>query len=195
VHRSYLGTIESSRASRLSFKVGGKIISVFADEGQPVQKGELLAELDTRLLHSERDVFKSRVESSQAKQDELIAGPRSEDIDSAKAEVRRWESQQKLAGITARRLNRLVTTNSVSPQEADEAVYNEQVVQAQLELAQTQLTELKNGTRTERIVAQRATVNQFKSELKTVEIKLDKSQLLAPYDGIISLRLDSFGGG
>ena len=189
VHRSYLGKIESRRHSCLGFEVSGKINTVDLDEGQSVTKGAVLAELDTRILRSNRDVINSRIEAAQAKLDELIAGPRVEDVQSAKAQVRRWQSQLKLARITTKRLLRLNASNAVAQQETDNAVYNEQVVRAQLDLATAQLAELENGTRREQIAAQRATVSQLRSELHTIEINIEKSRLLAPYDGVISARL------
>jgi HlyD family secretion protein len=41
----YSGTIESTDAE-LSFQVGGRVVAVLVDEGQGVQEGEMLAELD-----------------------------------------------------------------------------------------------------------------------------------------------------
>jgi multidrug efflux pump subunit AcrA (membrane-fusion protein) len=189
VHRSYLGTIESRRDSRLSFELGGKLNSVTVDEGEAVEKGSILAELDTRILRSGRDVITSQIEAAQARLDELIAGPRVEDIDSAKAQVRRWQSQRKLARVTTKRLVRLTQSKAASQQEFDDSVYSEQVVQAQLDLATSQLTELRNGTRKEQIAEQAATVKQLQAELGTIEINIEKSQLLAPYRGVISARL------
>jgi multidrug efflux pump subunit AcrA (membrane-fusion protein) len=189
VHRSYLGTIESQRDSRLSFELGGKLNSVAVDEGETVEKGWVLAELDTRILRSQRDVITSQIDAAQAKLDELIAGPRVEDIESAKAQVRRWQSQLKLAQVTSKRLLTLIRSQAASQQEADDAVYSEQVVQAQLDLATSDLTELQNGTRTEQIAAQAAMVKQLQAELGTVDVNIEKSQLLAPYRGVISARL------
>lgn len=189
VHRSYLGTIESRRDSRLSFELGGKLNSVAADEGETVEKGSILAELDTKLLRSDRDAILSQIEVAQARLDELIAGPRVEEIESAKAHVRRWQSQLKLSRVTTKRLVTLTRSQAASQQEADDAVYSEQVVEAQLDLATSHLTELQNGTRKEQIAAQAAMVKQLQAELGSVEINIEKSQLLAPYRGVISARL------
>ncbi len=189
VYRSYLGTIESRRESSLSFEVGGKLIALAVDEGQTVEKGQVLAELDTKILRSNRNATVSRIGTAQARLDELIAGPRAEDIESARAQVRRWQSQLKLAEITSNRLLALNRSKAIAQQEADDAVYNEQVVKAQLDLATSGLAELENGTRKEQVAAQRATVNELKAELGTLDINIEKSQLLAPYRGVISTRL------
>jgi len=189
VHRSYLGRIESRRESSLSFEVGGKLVSLTVDEGQTVEPGQVLAQLDTKILRSNRNVIVSRIGTAQAKLDELVAGPRVEDVESARAQVRRWRSQLQLARITSKRLIALNRSKAIAQQEADDAVYNQQVVEAQLDLATSELAELENGTRKEQVAGQQATVNQLKAELGTIDINIEKSQLIAPYRGVVSTRL------
>lgn len=161
--RNYLGRIESSRDSRISFEFGGKINVVHFDEGQVVQRGDILATLDTEILESNFNALTAQIKSAQAQLDELIAGPRREDIAAAEANVRRWESQLKLALITRKRMLRLLKTRSVSDQEADESVYREQTVAAQLDLATANLKELVNGSRIEQVEAQRAALNHLEA--------------------------------
>lgn len=188
VRRSYLGTIESRRNSRLSFEIGGKLIAVAADEGEYVEQGSLLATLDTKILRSKRNVVLSQIAAAQAKLDEMIAGPRIELIAAATAQVSRWDSQLTLAKLTASRLTKLRQSKSIAQQEVDDAVYDQRVVAAQLDLAKSQLAELKNGTRKEQLAAQRALVTRLNAELRTLDINIEKSRLLAPYSGIIAAR-------
>jgi HlyD family secretion protein len=54
----YSGTIESTDAE-LSFQVGGRVVAVLVDEGQAVQEGEMLAELD-------RSEYEARLAQAQA---------------------------------------------------------------------------------------------------------------------------------
>lgn len=42
----YVGTIEEETSAALSFPVAGTLARTYADEGQRVQQGQLLAELD-----------------------------------------------------------------------------------------------------------------------------------------------------
>lgn len=44
----YVGTIEEETSAALSFPVAGTLARTYADEGQRVQQGQLLAELDRR---------------------------------------------------------------------------------------------------------------------------------------------------
>lgn len=61
----------------------------------------------------------AQIESARAQLEELIAGPWWEDIAAAEANVRRLESQLKLAQVMKSRMLRLLKSRPVSDQEAD----------------------------------------------------------------------------
>jgi membrane fusion protein (multidrug efflux system) len=53
---SYVGTVEESYGSQLSFATLGTVAQVFADEGKAVGKGEVLATLDRATLQNSYDI-------------------------------------------------------------------------------------------------------------------------------------------
>lgn len=55
IERSFTGQVEAQRAVDLSFELSGRLIRMFADEGEFVSKGQMLAILDTSLLMAEQD--------------------------------------------------------------------------------------------------------------------------------------------
>jgi membrane fusion protein (multidrug efflux system) len=56
-----LGTVEANRDLKVSFEIGGKIRSIAFEEGQAIEKGESLAELDsTELLARKRKAIENR---------------------------------------------------------------------------------------------------------------------------------------
>lgn len=66
-HQNYIGTVEESFASSLSFNVSGTVENVFVSEGQPVKKGQLLASLDEKLLQNTYNAAKaSRTQAQDA---------------------------------------------------------------------------------------------------------------------------------
>ncbi|HNU37673.1 MAG TPA: efflux RND transporter periplasmic adaptor subunit [Macellibacteroides fermentans] len=67
IQQSYVGTIEESQASSLSFSVAGNVEKVLVSEGQMVSKGQLLATLDQRvLLNSYQAANAARVQAQDA---------------------------------------------------------------------------------------------------------------------------------
>ena len=62
-----IGTVDSDKDINLSFKIGGVIMDVFADEGNYVKKGKLLAHLRTTEIDNQ--VFKAKRALSKALRD------------------------------------------------------------------------------------------------------------------------------
>lgn len=62
-----IGTVASDSDIKLSFKIGGVIMDVFADEGKYVKKGELLAQLRTTEIDGQ--VFKAKRALTKAERD------------------------------------------------------------------------------------------------------------------------------
>ena len=61
--------IKSDRLPMLSFKVGGKVVGMFAEENQPVKRGELLAKIDPTDLKLARSRMEHQRESLNRKID------------------------------------------------------------------------------------------------------------------------------
>ena len=188
VAREFVGRVEARRQSQLSLELGGMLTAVLFDEGDLIHQGDVVASLDTQILNSRKSAITAQLAGAQAGLQEMLAGPRVELIDAARAEVQRWEAQQRLSDVTLERQRQLLAHNAGSNQDLDDASFGKQVVAAQLSAAHARLLELENGTRKEQIAAQEAAVSQLESELRTIEINLAKSSLRAPYDGVVSER-------
>ena len=188
IKRSYLGQIESQRQSLLSFEIPGKLLVVHVDEGEMVEKGQLLAELDTQILVSQKNSLTAQVAAAKSKLDELVKGARIEVLAAAKADVENWQAQRNLAESRVRRFQKLVESSAIARQEYDDARFGKQAAEARLATAQARLEELNNGTRQEQIASQQAIWQRLKADQETVEIQIQKSNLLAPYKGTISRR-------
>lgn len=60
----YIGSVDSLKTRKMSFKTGGKISSVYVKKGDYVTKGQKLAELDSKDLSLQLQSLSSRMESS-----------------------------------------------------------------------------------------------------------------------------------
>jgi len=137
VSESFAGRIVSRRTSELGFVRGSRLDAVLVDEGESVEAGQELARLTRRRLDAERRALEARVAET--------------------------EAQLALAGLTRRRRERLMKTDSISAQRYDEALYQERALVSQL-------------------AATRAS-------LEAVRADIDLSTLRAPYAGTITARL------
>lgn len=188
VSREFVGRVEARRESLLSFELAGLVTGVTVDEGDRVERGQVVGTLDTQVLRAQRESIAAEWQAARSLLDEMVAGPRVEVIAAARADVEQWRARTQLASITQIRNARLVKENVGSKQELDDATYGEQSIRAQLKAAQSRLSELENGTRQEQLASQQASVNQLAAELATIDVRIAKSDLHAPYSGIIAER-------
>lgn len=188
VARIYTGEIAALRASDLGFEQGGRLVEVFVEDGDRIAAGAALAQLDTRNLQTQRLQLEAEKARANAQLAELQAGPRVEDIAAAAAAARNLEQQLALQQTQRSRREVLYERGAISKEELDEFAFGQGSLQAQLDQAQSNLEELRNGTRQEQIVAQQALVRQLEASIADLDVTIAKSTLRAPFDGIVSAR-------
>ncbi len=188
VTRRYAGEVEPLRASDLGFEREGHLIKVFVREGSRVEKDQDLASLDTRRLEQQlREVSAAQREAG-AVLDELIAGPRSQELRAAVEEVNGLEAQLKYAQSTRQRKENLLQKDVGTIDELELSRARERQLAAELAAAKQRLDELNEGSRKEQITAQRARVEQLEAKKSMLTIDLEDSVLRAPYAGRIAKR-------
>lgn len=178
---------------------GLQIRAILVDEGELVERGQVLARLDDTRLQAERARAQAEVAEATARLDELRAGARAEEIaraeeavNSAAAAVRQAESNLTLArgrvesnrflasegAIAADRLNELVDALKSEESELQQA-------QADLREDEQTLQELRAGTRPEAIRQAEAQLARARAEARVVEAQLQDTRILAPTAGRI----------
>lgn len=186
--REYTGAIVARRTSELGFELGGKLTELRVNEGDSVTVGEVLAQLDTEHLETNRrGVFARRAQAA-AQLDEMVSGPRDEDIAAARARVESLQAQVELLNLQTARYKRLLASSATSQDEYEQYAFGLKAREAQLDEARHELEELHNGTRQEQIDAQRAAVAELDAAIADIDIDLRKSKLTAPFDGTIARR-------
>ncbi|MEM8737553.1 MAG: efflux RND transporter periplasmic adaptor subunit [Planctomycetota bacterium] len=188
ITRAYSGRIEARRASVLGFERSAEVVAVAVREGDEVGRGEVLARLDTRQLDTRKRQWTAEYDAARAMLDELVAGPRAEDIDVARAEVARRRALLERVKIRTARVENLHGRSAANDDELNEAVFELQASEAELAAADAQRRELENGTRPERLASQRARVAQLEALIAAVEVDLEDSVLKAPFAGTIRRR-------
>jgi HlyD family secretion protein len=157
-------------------------------EGAAIRMGDVLASLDAADIQAEIDVARSQIAEAEAMLSELVAGPREQTIEAAQAEVRRLQATVELATTTAKRQQSLIEVNASSYQQLDDAKSALDQQTAALAAAEQRLSELREGTRKEQITAQRSRVDSLRARLRSLEVNLSDSQIIAPFDGVIAKR-------
>lgn len=270
------GTVEAEIIA-ITTETGGRIIAMHADEGDLVDRGDVLIELDTSLLRANQNQLEAAVTTARANLAEVTAPPRTEDVAMAEAKLQQakaardgayavWKEAQSLvdnplelnaridaargeivilekqveaaqAELKAAEIQRdeaarnqlndeAVTMSQVAVKQAEAAGSNLGAAEAELAGAQSQLTLLmamrdnpvvlitqastaksayeqaeaavlvaeaevasvKAGSTPEEVAIADAQVQQAEAALASVKVQMDKLNLSAPRDGIITDR-------
>lgn len=191
--REFTGTIVAKRISQLGFESSGKLQEIYHEEGDFISAGTAIAKLDTEHLETKRRQVVAKRNQASAKLDEMISGPRDEDIAAARARVQSLQAQVNLLKLQAVRQKKLVAFNAASQNEYEQSAFGLKARQARLNETQFQLEALLNGTRNEKIESQQAMVDEFNASISSIDVDLRKSTLRAPFDGTIARRLADEG--
>ena len=191
--RVYTGTVAARRTADLGFERLGKVVRILVDDGAYVEAHAPLAELDRRELTIRRRETRALRDQAAARLAELRAGPRTQVIDAARAQVRDLAAQLELAERKQRRARNLHARGTIGEEAAEEARFASEALAARLAAARERLAELVAGTRKERLVAQAALVEQLDARLAAIDLDLEKSVLKAPFAGRIGARMADEG--
>ncbi len=181
------GTVEATEV-QLGFQSAGRIESLGPREGERVKAGAVMGQLDRAEMLARRGQAQAQLASAQAVLRELQSGFRSEEVAQGRAALD--ASGQRLADARrdVERAKRLFEGGAVGAESLDKARMTLDVTNSQYEQARQQLHILQAGTRHEKIDVQRAQVVQVQAAIKPIDAALDNMVLLAPMDGIVTLR-------
>ncbi|MHB1155636.1 MAG: HlyD family secretion protein [Phycisphaerales bacterium] len=170
---------------RIGSRVGGRVKAVHVDEGQTVKQGDTLVELEPFDLPQRRDEAAARCDQLKAQLDELIAGPRKQEIEAARAQLAESQSQLELAQQQFNRFKSLVESHAESPDKFDQAAAQLKIAAAAVDVRRQQLTLLIEGTRSERIVAAKAALASAAASLAAIQRQIDELTIRSPITGDI----------
>ncbi|MGF1520771.1 MAG: efflux RND transporter periplasmic adaptor subunit [Leptolyngbyaceae cyanobacterium] len=179
------GTVVSVDTVNLSPKTTGELEALYVEQGDTVQAGQVLAQMDTGSLQSELDQRQAQLAQAEAEYAKVLAGDRQEAIQRAEAQVEAARSQQALAATQLNRFRELAAQGAISQNELDQYINESQVAEANSNEAQEQLDELLNGSRPEDIAVAEAAVAASKAQVAMIETELDDAQIVAPFDAIV----------
>ncbi len=85
------GNIEAVEVA-ISFKIPGRVVKRYVDEGDPVKKGMPLAELETADLQADLALARAQLQAAQAALAAMLAGSRPDEIAAAEATMHKAEA-------------------------------------------------------------------------------------------------------
>jgi HlyD family secretion protein len=192
---------------QLAPEVGGRILELRVAEGDRVDKGDLIARLDTR--DTELALARGRADRAQADAQLrlLLAGSRSEDIKQAqaqatasRAEVSAAEADLVHAQTDLERYEALLRANAGSRKARDDAQMRRDVAEQNVRAARERAraseetaARVKAGSRPQEIQAARARLAAVDAQIATSEKAVNDATIVSPVDGIVTEKLVNVG--
>lgn len=181
-----LGTLEWDRVT-LPSPVAEKIVRIDVREGQQVAAGAPLLQLELTRTQSQLAAAQAQATQSREALAELRAGPRSEDIAQARANLDAAQAQARDARAYYARLQPLGTRQLVAAADVDRARAAAGNADAQVAAARAALSELRNGVRPEQIAQAEAALAAAEAQQSGQAATTGKLDVVAPRAG----RVDS----
>ena len=179
-----LGTLEWDRVS-LPAEASEVLLRIAVAEGERVEAGQLLLELDPRRQDARIAQARAEVEQAAAHLAELSNGARSETIDAARADLARNRAELTDAERSFSRIAELYQRKQVAIAELDRARAARDQASAATRSAEAQLRELTNGTRPEQLEQAAAALEAARGNLAQLQVGREHLSLRAPRAGMV----------
>ncbi|MBW3163191.1 HlyD family secretion protein [Ferrimonas balearica] len=179
-----LGTLERDRVA-LTATVNEVVVSLPVAQGQTVETGQVLVQLDDRQQRSVVARAEAEVIRAQANLEKLRNGAREEEVAAAQARVAGARATLLDAQQTYQRNRDLVARKMISQADLDRALANRDAADANLRSAQEQLRELTNGTREEDLRMAEAELAANQASLESERKRLSDLTITATRDGVL----------
>ena len=189
---SVVGELASDR-HELTAETNEPIRSISVAEGEVVSAGQVLLEQDDSRAAARLAEADAALAQQQARLDELVRGPRSEQIAAARASVEGATRDFEFRQSELTRIREIHARGLASPDLLDRANAAFDAAEANLKQRRAQLQELLGGTTVEELAQAEQAILQASARRDSVRVDLERHILRAPVDGVVDSRLFELG--
>jgi len=184
---SLVGSVEPVDQRMVIPEMAGVVDRVHVEEGEEVEKGQVLAELEDDDYRLQVEEARSAQRAVQAQLQEARAGAREAEVAEAESAVDMARENKKQAEKELERAEELHEDGFATDQQVEMAELEYTSAQEQLKTAEAALDTIEEGTRQEQIDALQAQVDQAGVAVRMAEQALERTQITAPADGTLAV--------
>jgi multidrug efflux pump subunit AcrA (membrane-fusion protein) len=178
------GIVEGAEPQRdLRLQIAGRIDKVCVKEGEFVEAGQVLVQLDDASQRHQVALLKAELAYAQAQLTRLRNGARQEEREEARAIYDARMARLNHAEREWGRAQRLITSRAIGEQEVARWETEFHALSAEVRAAKARLDLLSAPARDDEVLAAEANVEQALSRLRLAETVLERAQLRAPVAG------------
>jgi HlyD family secretion protein len=187
-----VGALASDRIE-LTAEAAEPVTEILVAEGEAVSAGQVLMRQDTARAKARLAEAEAALGQAQARLDELVRGPRSEQISAARANVEGAKDELNFRRSDFARVQEIFDKQLASPELLDRAKAALDAAVANDKLRLAQLQELLSGTTIEELAQAEQAVKQTAARRDLIAVDLARHEIIAPVDGIVDSRLFELG--
>lgn len=187
-----VGELASDRVE-LTVEAAEPITEILVTEGEAVAEGQLLLRQDSRRAAARLAEADAAVRQAQARLDELVRGPRSEQIAAARANVAGATKELAYRQSDYQRVQEIFARQLASPDALDSARAALDAAQANNDLRRAQLQELLSGTTVEQLAQAEQAAQQAAARRDQLAVDAERLETRAPVAGVVDSRLFEVG--
>lgn len=188
-----VGTVSPLRITTIGAGAGGRVAQFLVDEGQQIQAGQTIAQLQTETLQIELRAARAELELYTQQLAESVNGARAEDLAEAKANADGARAAMEAASTQLRRLQSLASTGASTVADLDSARERADLTKSGYAAASAMLARLQTGPRQEQIAQRQAQVELQKQKMLLIQDRIEKHTIVAPFSGFVSAEYTEVG--
>ncbi|MCJ7582960.1 MAG: efflux RND transporter periplasmic adaptor subunit [Candidatus Aminicenantes bacterium] len=169
-------------------EVSGQVMEIFVKEGQRVEKGQVLCQIDDIKIKIQINQIQAGMEGLQAKLKLFRKGTKKEIIAGAKNQLDAAQKELELATKNQERMTRLWGEGAVSEIQKEEADLKLKAITEKAETAEENYQMALRGREKEEIEIVDAEIKNLSAQQDLLLIQLEKTQITAPVSGTIEIR-------
>ena len=177
----------------VSSLIPGRVKEVLVDEGDKVEKGQLVFTMDTKIMDAKVGQAKGLVKAAESVVKRAKKGAREEEKRALRNQYEMAKSQFDFAEKTYKRFQLLYADSIISQQEMDEMTFKYNAARDAMEAAKALYDMAEKGARPEDIEAAEATYQQAKEVYEEAKAFYEQLDISAPVAGIVSSKIAEEG--
>ena len=182
------GTIKAMVGAevKVGSRIPGRVDQLAVQVGDRVKAGQVIARLEQEDLRAAVELARANLANAEAKLATVRNGARTQEIQTAEANLRQAEANRLLAQVNLDRYRQLYQDEGIALQQVDIAARDHDVAVAQIRTAREQLSLTREKYTAEDLQVAEAEVRQAKAALRIAEANLGYATITAPMGGVVA---------
>lgn len=184
----FVGLFETTQV-RVASEIPGRIDSIFVKLGEQVEKGQLLASIDSEILDAKIQQAQGVYSAAASVNEKANKGAREEEILAVKNKYEMAKGQFEFADKSYLRLLNMHKDSLISSQQMDEMTFKRNAAEEQMKAAEAMYKMAQKGARTEDKKAAKGQLDAVEGQVNEAMAYYNQLKIYAPTSGEVSAKM------